>query len=53
MLLANGICAKADDIAFLEKALDASHLWDEIAPAIKTRAQHILAKSKLLIFSTA
>jgi hypothetical protein len=52
-LLANSIRAKADDSAFLEKALDANWLWNEIAPAVKARAWEILSKSKFLEFTVS
>ncbi|KIM76751.1 hypothetical protein PILCRDRAFT_91510 [Piloderma croceum F 1598] len=50
-LLDNSIRAKSDDVMFLEKALDAQRLFDEIAPAVKTRALDILVKSKLPVFT--
>ncbi|KIM72424.1 hypothetical protein PILCRDRAFT_16150 [Piloderma croceum F 1598] len=50
-LLDNSIRAKSDDVMFLEKALDAQRLFDEIPPAVKTQALDILAKSKLPVFT--
>src|ERR1700733_10295413 len=52
-LLDNSIRAKSDDVLFLEKALDAQRLFNEIAPAVKARARDILAKSKLPLFTTS
>jgi hypothetical protein len=51
-LLDNSIQAKNDDVLFLEKALDAQRLWNEINPLIHACAATIFAKSKLPKFMT-
>ena len=52
-LAADGICAKSDDVMFLEKALNAEQLYKEIMPVVKAQAMVILASCKLSVFHTS
>ncbi|KII82811.1 hypothetical protein PLICRDRAFT_181010 [Plicaturopsis crispa FD-325 SS-3] len=50
--LDNCIRAKSDDVAFLERALDPTKLFEQLAPLVAKRGEEILAKSKLPIFKS-
>ena len=49
--LDNNICAKGDDVAFLERALEVTRLFGDISPLIAERSNNISRKSKLPVFT--
>lgn len=50
--LLNAICAKQDDILFLELSLQPDRLYNKLQPLVSARAGEIMAKSKLPVFET-